>query len=290
MLNTRIALALGVETTSKARFIWETNASAIDLVELRLDLMREYDLEALLRDRPTPVIVTNRPVREGGRYTGNEGERLTVLRRAAELGAEHIDCEYDSVDALEPESILPAKLIVSRHNFETMPDNFGDIHRRIEDTPCDIVKVVGMARTAIDIFPVVQAMKTAHKPTIAIAMGEKGLASRILAAKFGAYLTFVTPADTGLGTAPGQLSVEMLHSTYHFRDINADTAFYGCVAHPLLTQIAELNTALREAGKNAVVVPFSPDDTSRLESFAPYGFSGFIADTLPWDVARISES
>ena len=290
MLNTRIALALGVESTVNARNIWEKNASKIDLVELRLDLMREYDLKALLHDRPTPVIVTNRPVREGGQYSGDERERLNVLRHAAELGAEHIDCEYDSINALEPQSIKPAKLIVSTHNFEKMPDNFVDIHRQLEDKPCDIAKIVGMAQTAMDILPVVETMKTSHKPTIAIAMGEKGLVTRILAAKYGAYLTFVTPPDAVSGTAPGQLTVEILHNTYHFRNINAETAFYGCVAYPMINQIRELNTALREAGKNAVVVPFTPEDSTRLESFTPYGFAGFITDTLPWDMARITDS
>lgn len=289
MRNTRITLALCAETTIQNRSCWEAYADQIDLAELRLDLMREYDLNTLLRDRPTPVIVTNRPVREGGRYTGEDLERLHVLRHAAELGAEHVDCEWDCVTQLQPDTIAPAKLIVSTHNFNEMPANFCEIHQQIEQGPGTIAKVVGMAHSLNDIMPVVDAMKNASKPTIAIAMGERGLVSRLLAAKFNAYLTFVIPQGSVPGTAPGQLSVETLHSTYHFRQINKDTAFYGCVARPLLSQLTELNTAIREAGKNAVVVPFETDETARLESFSPYGFNGFITETLPWDHARISE-
>jgi len=51
-------------------------AGGADLVELRLDLMPGFELGALLSDRPCPVIVTFRPAREGGRYEGDESERL----------------------------------------------------------------------------------------------------------------------------------------------------------------------------------------------------------------------
>ena len=76
------------------------------MVELRLDLMEERDLRRLLEARGRPVIVTNRPVREGGRAAEPEAERLEALVVAARLGAEYVDVELDSVARLGK---LPAR-------------------------------------------------------------------------------------------------------------------------------------------------------------------------------------
>ena len=59
-------------------------------------------------------------------------------------------------------------------------------------------------------------------PTIALAMGEKGLPSRLLAAKSGAYLTFGA-LSPGQASAPGQPTVEQLRSLYRLPTQNAAT-------------------------------------------------------------------
>jgi 3-dehydroquinate dehydratase/shikimate dehydrogenase len=51
-------------------------------------------------------------------------------------------------------------------------------------------------------------------PTIALAMGPKGLLSRVLAPKFGAFLTFGTLA-AGKESAPGQPTLTDLTETCH---------------------------------------------------------------------------
>ena len=57
---------------------------------------------------------------------------------------------------------------------------------------------------------------------IALAMGEKGLPSRILAPKFGGYLTFgaLLPSKT---SAPGQPTVSDLRKLYRLQDQSAAT-------------------------------------------------------------------
>src|SRR5438552_12265735 len=73
-----------------------------DLVELRLDSMTAPDPEAALAGRRTPAIVTCRPLREGGMFDGSEEERLRILERAQQLGAEFVDIEWD----ISPERFL----------------------------------------------------------------------------------------------------------------------------------------------------------------------------------------
>src|SRR5688500_19826393 len=54
-----------------------------------------------------------------------------------------------------------------------------------------------------DLFEILQNQQ---KPTIAICMGEPGLISRVLAKKFGAFLTFASLRDES-ATAPGQVTI-----------------------------------------------------------------------------------
>jgi len=70
-------------------------AGLADVVELRLDYAPAADLRRLLERRTGPVIVTYRPSREGGAFTGPEDERLALLQRAVDLGAEYVDVEWD---------------------------------------------------------------------------------------------------------------------------------------------------------------------------------------------------
>ena len=72
-------------------------AGLADVIELRMDYAPAADLRRLLEKRTGPVIVTNRPAREGGAFTGPESERLALLQTAVDLGAEYVDVEWDCV-------------------------------------------------------------------------------------------------------------------------------------------------------------------------------------------------
>src|SRR5579872_7021357 len=72
-----------------------------ELVELRLDwLSHTPDLSRLLKDRPTPVVVTCRREEDKGHWKGNEEQRLTLLRAAIVAGAEYVDLEHDTASQL----------------------------------------------------------------------------------------------------------------------------------------------------------------------------------------------
>src|SRR5712691_7596326 len=87
-----LALPLGVPTMAGALDALPRLAAEADIVELRLDYFAEpYDLGQLLRNRSIPLLVTNRPPREGGRGTESDAARLAVLRAAADLGADYVD-------------------------------------------------------------------------------------------------------------------------------------------------------------------------------------------------------
>ena len=279
MSKTAIALSVSAAATAEARRVVEQVASEVDLVELRLDTMQEWNLSELLGDRPCPVIVTCRPVWEGGFYKGDEGARLRALLEAAELGAEHIDSELDAADFFHGKGLGRTRLIVSKHDFETMPD-MDFLHRRCCDAGADIAKVVGTAATVTDSLEPLRLLRDSTVPTIALAMGSQGVVSRILALKYGAYLTYVS-LGVGRELAPGQISLEALRDVYRAEGINRDTTVYGHLTPGRCDEkeLAVWNNALSDASRNERVVPLviqSEDPLSIMEAYAGFGFNGFV--------------
>src|SRR4051794_32437173 len=68
--------------------------SGADLVELRLDTVRDPDVSGALQGRRTPVVITCRPKWEGGSFEGSEAERHAILAAALTGGAEYVDVEW----------------------------------------------------------------------------------------------------------------------------------------------------------------------------------------------------
>jgi len=252
-----IGVSLGARTTAEAAAALQEIALSADIAELRLDFMTEYDLPRLLRDRPCPVIVTNRPEREGGRFRGDESERVRPLLEAIDLGAEYVDVERDSTHLIPDRK--SSKLIISYHDFQQTPRDFVQIHRDIAAKGADVVKIVGMAQRLIDNLLVFDALGQSSLPTISIAMGEAGLISRVLALRYDACLLTYATLGTGERVAPGQLAVATMHEVYHAEKIDGQTAIFGILGREAASNemLADLNRETREAGLNAVWVPFA---------------------------------
>lgn len=160
----------------------EVAALGAKLVELRLDYIgRSIDLPRLLKDRPTPVVVTCRRKEDGGRWERSEEERLMLLRQSIAMGVEYIDLEEDI--ALKIPRYGKTKRIVSVHNFEGTPDHLASIHESLCKQDADIVKLAVTAHSFADAVKMLQLMRSAKVPTIGISMGEYGSLTRILATR-----------------------------------------------------------------------------------------------------------
>ena len=229
------------------------------LAELRIDFIHDPDLPRLLAAADGPVIVTNRPTWEGGRFEGSEEARLALLNQAVDLGADYVDIELRAAARLPRRG--RTKRIVSYHNFEETPANLAAIHDELVKAGADIAKVTVMANDITDNLRIFDLLKHAQIPTIGLCMGERGLISRILSPKFGGFLTFAS-AEAGRESAPGQPSVRELRDLYRYDAISASTDIYGVVANPVRHSMspAMLNAAFGAAGVDAVYVPFLAED------------------------------
>jgi 3-dehydroquinate dehydratase/shikimate dehydrogenase len=230
-----------------------------DIVELRIDYIPELQnaltcIEKALKSKTKPVIITNRPEREGGKFNGNEQDRLHLLQKAIDLGADYVDVEYDSIKQITRRS--SSKIIISCHNFKETPHNLSEIYNDICQQKPDIAKIVTYANDITDNIRIFELLKSAKVPTISFCMGELGYISRILTSKFGGFLTFAS-LEKGKESAPGQLTVNELSKTYHFNEINRETRLYGIIGNPVSHSMSPAihNAAFIEKGLNNVYVP-----------------------------------
>lgn len=290
-----IGVSFGPKTMAEALAGLPRIAAAADIVELRLDFFEEpYDLPRLLRERGCPVVVTLRPTDQGGKCPDPAPERLKVLLRAAELGAEYVDVEWDAArpDAIAALKAAGAQVLVSRHDFDGMPADFAegwwpDLAAR----GADVVKIVGMARDVRDCLAVFRAFKRADRPTIAIAMGEAGLPTRVLALREEqCFLTYAT-LGSGARVAPGQLPIAEMRDVYRSAALGPRTAAIGLLAPQVETAWAALaNGRFAAAGVDAVAVPFvaAADAAAIVQAFRelPVAGWGVRGDDLQATVAR----
>lgn len=263
-----------------------------DLVEVRLDFLKNFnptqDLELLIKQAPLPTLFTFRPTWEGGEYNGDESKRQEALRLAMELGADYIDVEhkvahdfFNSIQGKKPEK---AKIIVSSHNYENTPsvEELGDLVARIQATGADIVKVATTALDITDNARIFQVLVNSQVPMIGLAMAERGLMSRILAAKFGGFLTFGA-LEAEATSAPGQPTIKDLLELYNFRQIGADTKVHGVIGKPIGHSKSPhlYNAAFKSVGFNGIYLPLLVDSVAKFVSgFASPDFVGY-SYTIP---------
>jgi len=228
-----------------------------DMIELRLDLMSDFDLGTLLSASTKPCIVTNRTKREGGQFSGSEEERIGLLKQAVAAGADYVDIETSTPkELLKPflESDHQSKVILSYHNFTDTPEEIGHLYDLMCAMPADILKIVTYARDITDnlaLFELLHRSKKDDKKLIALCMGEKGEASRILSPLLGGFLTFGS-LETGKETAPGQITGATLKNIYRVCDKRDSFKIFGVIGNPVYKSMGYLihNRAFKETGIN----------------------------------------
>jgi 3-dehydroquinate dehydratase/shikimate dehydrogenase len=255
---TLLVVAIPVEHASEVPEALETAAAEVRagarLVEWRVDALAEESdaLQAigrLVRESPAPCVVTIRCLAEGGAYRGSDMDRVSLLEAigTADPGPRYLDVELATlqrsanlrqkvllaVDHDRQVRDLKTGLVVSVHDFQGRP---ADLVRRLSDMwsdpACAVAKVAWRARSVRDCVEAFELLRQAPKPTTAICMGPFGLPSRVLAPKFGAFITYAK-AEGEMGTAPGQLTVRQLRQLYRFDRIGTATRVFGVVGWPV---------------------------------------------------------
>lgn len=266
-----LCLSIAPRSMAEARRNLHAVPRAADLVELRVDGIRDLDMERLLAPPRPPVIVTNRRRAEGGLFGGSARESFRILRRAIESGADYVDVEASwGTEFVRGVRELAGRtpVICSYHDFRGTPTNIFTVYRRLRSTGAEIIKIVTMARSIGDnrrLFTLLGAARRQRQKLIAFCMGDEGEMSRILTGTFGGWLTFAAASDRQ-STAPGQRSLDEMAHVFRACSLGPRTRIFGLVGNPVRQSSGFLhhNRVFRSHRVDAVYLNFLVDD---IESF-----------------------
>jgi 3-dehydroquinate dehydratase / shikimate dehydrogenase len=225
-------------------------------IELRLDfLAKAVDFKRLLPLKKCPWVATLRRREDGGRWTGTEPERKTIMRQAIVGGFDWVDLETDIADEIR--RFGNVKRIISYHNLAETPADLEDIYAKMCKQDGDVYKIAVAAQSPADNMRVLKIIENAAKPTVGHCMGEMGFPSRVLSLKYGAPFTYAA-FNKERGIAPGLPSMIELKKHYHVDSIDGDTLVFGLIGDPVAHSFSPLlhNQMFRRNGINAVYVPF----------------------------------
>lgn len=192
---------------------------AADVLEIRLDCMTVPEPEKCCSLLRRPLLFTNRPAWEGGRFFGAEDERIVPLLEAVRLRAAYVDLELRA--ALDSRHRLlkalegsPTRLIISWHNFEETPAalELTEILQQMIASGAHIGKIVTTAHGPNDVLRVLTLQEQARAAGFCLScfcMGEAGRISRLATLYLGGYMTYACPSESQ-AAAPGQISVARL--------------------------------------------------------------------------------
>jgi 3-dehydroquinate dehydratase/shikimate dehydrogenase len=288
----KICLCLTAKTIERDLEILNKYRKYTDLAELRVDCLDPNE-RLFIRRFPEqaglPVILTIRRDIDGGFFTGGDGARVHLFARGLAFAEAdrrrnfaYVDIEEDlNVPSLE-EAVrtFGTRIIRSYHSIQGTDENISAKLRNMVHSGDELVKVAITARSTEDALRMFRAGKEcAGLEKILICMGHYGIFTRILAEKFGSFLTYadtISEPDSSPGAA-GQLDVRKLAELYRFRNIAPDTRVYGMAGFPLKTAASPyfFNTVFGLENINAVYVPFPVDSISCLLELAEeMGVSG----------------
>ena len=265
-------------------------AAGADLVEVRVDLLDAPDAAGVARVLDAvgagKAIVTCRQRSQGGRFAGDEDERIGLIAELVTGRDVLVDLEFEvwRAESAVRGTISRAlggdlsRLILSEHNFERRPaDPAGIVDAMRRANPHGVAKLAWQAADVRDCLDAFELMAAGDGRTIAICMGEAGVPSRVLAGKFGAFLTFASLAD-GAEAAPGQVSVEQMRRSYRWDRLGEATRVYGVVGWPVGHSMSPAihNTAFGETGVDAVYLAMPVEPTYE-------AFAGFVTRAMRLD-------
>lgn len=234
-----------------------------DIIELRLDYLKDIDIAEIRRLRKTisvPVIFTLRKKSQGGECVIPEPQRLGILMELASLRPDYIDIEFDTLDAYLhtlKKTFPKIHLIGSYHDFKKTPKNLERLFARVHKPHFDSLKIATFAHDICDSLRFLIFLKKISKThrITGMTMGEYGEVTRILSPIVGSLMTYGS-IDAASITAPGQLTMQEMTETYHAKNIDQNTCIYALLGYPVAQSIGHIfhNQRFAKKNQNAVYV------------------------------------
>jgi len=184
-----------------------------DYVEIRFDFLKIDEIPKTLeivKGDLKKVVCTLRPKTEGGKFEGDEKERLSILKLIAEYNPFLLDIEFNTIKnnrtLAKYLKSTKTNILISWHDFKKTPscEELKKMMKQMIKFSVN-VKIVTTAKSIGDSTQILQLYsKKGSNNLIAFAMGDKGKISRILCLYLGSPYTYVSLERP---VAPGQFSI-----------------------------------------------------------------------------------
>jgi 3-dehydroquinate dehydratase-1 len=219
----KTCVSIAESSPNKIKIKLKTALKKSDYVEVRLDFLKKEQvpkvLEIIKKDL-NKIVCTLRPKTEGGRFEGNEKERISIIKLISEYNPYLLDIEYNTLkknkELVKYLKSTKTKLLVSWHDFKKTPKNT-ELQNKIKQMSkfsCN-VKIVSTAKSTDDSTRMLGLYsKKGKNNLISFAMGDAGKISRILCLYLGSPYTYVS---LGKAVAPGQFSIDEVNNIINLK-------------------------------------------------------------------------
>ena len=210
----KTCISIAEKTPAKIKQTLKIGLKKSDYAEVRLDFLKVEDipdtLEIIKKDM-NRIVCTLRPKTEGGKFPGNEKERVAILKLISEYTPFYLDVEFNTLrknaSLAKYLKTTKTKLLVSWHDFKKTP-NSAELKKKMNQISkfSSNIKIVSTAKSTDDSTRMLELYsKKGKNNLISFAMGDFGRISRILCLYLGSPYTYVS---LGKAVAPGQFSID----------------------------------------------------------------------------------
>ena len=210
----KTCVSIAEKTPDKIKKTLKIALKKSDYAEVRFDFLKiEQIPEAIemIKKDLSKIVCTLRPKTEGGKFAGNEKERIAILKLIAEYNPFLLDVEFNTLkrnsSLVKYLKSTKTKLLVSWHDFKKTPSS-AELKKKMKQMSkfSSNVKIVCTAKSIDDSNRMLELYSKKGKISlISFAMGDFGRISRILCLYLGSPYTYVS---LGKAIAPGQFSVD----------------------------------------------------------------------------------
>ena len=219
----KTCVTLAESSPAKLNRLLQSSLKRSDYIEIRFDFMEPNKIPIalnLIKKHLSRCICTLRPRSEGGKFSSNEKNRISILKLIAEYNPYLLDVEYNTIRKNKTlhQYLRKTKtnLLISWHDFTKTPNiNFLKSMRKKMAKFSKNIKIVTTAKSMKDTLGILSLYKfQSGTNLIAFAMGDYGRMSRILCTQLGSPYTYVS---LGKPVAPGQFSLDEIKSIFELK-------------------------------------------------------------------------
>jgi len=193
-----------------------------DYAEIRFDFLSPNlvpDTLQLIKKDFRKCVATLRPISEGGKFSGDEKNRVAIIKLMSEYNPFLLDVEFNTL--IKNKNLknylknAETDILVSWHNFRQTP-NISTLKKKLLQMKkfSNNIKIVTMAKSIYDASTILSLYNNNDVKLIAFSMGNYGRISRLLCLLLGSPYTYTS---LGKPIAAGQFNVDEIKSIFMVR-------------------------------------------------------------------------